>query len=215
GRAVEHDLAKLLTAISDQSARSADSALRLKPQPDLLGLAQLSGELKGAVPQARTLIGEIDRFLDAARLAQFANAAPDGVPARRESDDATTINLSLPLGRPDRAPAAAHLRVAYRPDGEADPREPGRERLATLVLRVELERGQSLEVELSVVERQVGARVTASHGDLRDRAEAELPGLASGLRNLGFTLKTARFEVGQAGGEKAKDDRRSKTELAA
>jgi hypothetical protein len=87
------------------------------------------------------------------------------------------------------------VRVAYRSEGQTDRLDPNHTRL---VLQVELENAQMLEVDLSVVGRQIGARVVASSGDLRESAEAELPGLAAGLTELGFNLKTARCDVGAA-----------------
>ena len=160
-----------------------------EPAPTgLLTLAQLRQELS-ASPQTHTLANEIGRFLDATRVMQFTNAA-----AETDSTQARWLNLSLPLAQPPPNPdLGAHVRVAYRSEGRVDRLDPQHTRL---VLQVELEDAQVLEVDLSVVGRQVGARVVASDDNLRASAEAELPSLASGLSELGFSLKTARCDVG-------------------
>jgi hypothetical protein len=176
GRSVEGDLARL------QKGET--------PAPGLLTLAQVRQELSSS-PQLRGVADEIGRFLDAARVMQFTNAVVEHDPAK-----ARWLNLNLPLAQPPRSDADAHVRVAYRSEGDrADRLDPNHTRL---VLQVELENEQMLEVDLSVVGRQIGARVVASSGDLRDSAEAELPGLAAGLTGLGFSLKTARCDVGAA-----------------
>lgn len=175
GRSLEGDLARLKPG---------------EPAPNgLLTLAQLRQELS-ASPQTRPLADELGRFLDAARLMQFTNT----VPAHDDSAPARWLNLSLPLAQPPPNPdLGAHVRVAYRSEGRADRLDPEHTRL---VLQVELENSQTLEVDLSVVGRQIGARVVASSDDLRTSAEAELPALASGLTEIGFNLKTARCDVG-------------------
>jgi len=54
-----------------------------------------------------------------------------------------------------------------------------------------------IEVDLSVLGKQVSAWVTATSDDLRLAAEAELPDLQSGLNALGFGCKSAHVLVGQ------------------
>ena len=173
GRSVESDLARL---------HSGET-----PAPGLLTLAQLRQELSTS-PQLRGLADEIGRFLDAARVMQFSNAVAEHDPAK-----ARWLNLSLPLSQPPRSDLESHVRVAYRSEGDADRLDPKHTRL---VLQVELENAETLEVDLSVVGHQIGARVVASSDDLRQSAETELPGLASGLTELGFNLKTARCDIG-------------------
>jgi hypothetical protein len=173
GRSVEGDLARL------QAGET--------PAPGLLTLAQLRQELS-ASPQLRALADEIGRFLDTARVMQFTNAVAEHDPA-----NARWLNLSLPLAQPPRSDLDAHMRVAYRSEGGADRLDPQHTRL---VLQVDLENEETLEVDLSVVGHQIGARVVASSEGLRESAQTELPGLASGLTELGFNLKTARCDVG-------------------
>ncbi len=175
GRSLEGDLAR---------ARPGE------PAPEgLMTLAQLRQELS-TLPQTRGLADQVGRFLDAARLMQFTNTVAEHDPGR-----ARWLNLSFPLAQaPPHPDLGSHVRVAYRSEGQADRLDPEHTRL---VLQVDLEAGQTLEVDLSVVGRQIGARVVASSDDLRDSAEVELPGLAAGLDELGFSLKTARCDVGR------------------
>jgi hypothetical protein len=183
GRSLERDLAAL---------PSGDALLTA--QKGLLALAQLRGEIAAHLtPETKPLLGALDRFLDATRLTHFNNIAPERPLAPAGGH---WLTMTLPLSHPTPGPdhAAAHLRVAYRAEGGAEAIDPAHTRL---VLQVDLDEGQTLEVDLSVVERQIGAWVTASDGDLRDAAEAELPGLEAGLQKLGFALKTARCAVGR------------------
>jgi hypothetical protein len=184
--------AQLRTAVSVLGRSVEGDLARLQPgetPSGLLTLAQLRHELS-ASPQLRGLADEIGRFLDAARVMQFTNAVAEHDPAK-----ARWLNLNVPLAQPPRSDLDAHMRVAYRSEGGADRLDPQHTRL---VLQVELENSEMLEVDLSVVGHQIGARVVASNGDLRESAEAELPGLAAGLTELGFNLKTARCDVGAA-----------------
>lgn len=189
GRSVEHELAALTER--GQSPRDLASG------PGLLSLAQLRGEVESAqraaraAPSLRELAAGLDRFLDSTRLMHLVNVAPD-----RALAGGHWLSLNLPLGNGAGQPhagATAHLRVAYRPGGESDAVDPAYTRL---VIQVELEGEQALAVDLSVVERQISARVTASSAELRERAEAEMPELDAGLRHLGFEMKTARYETG-------------------
>jgi len=176
GRSIEGDLGRLKPG---------------EPVPEgLLTLAQLRQTLSSS-PQTRPVADQIGQFLDAARQMQFTNTA-----VAHDPSQARWLSLSLPLAQPPNPDRDSHVRVAYRSEGgQADQLDPEHTRL---VLQVELDGGQQLEVDLSVVGRQVGARVVASNGDLRDAAEAELPGLAAGFTEIGFNLKTARCDVGSA-----------------
>ena len=189
GRSLEGDLARL----------PPGEAL----PPGLATLAQLRQEL-GQLPQMRALVDDLGRFLDAARLMQFSNAVLEHDPTK-----ARWLNLNLPLAQPPRSDQESRVRVAYRSEGQVDRLDP---RHTRLVLQVELDNAEVLEVDLSVVGQQIGARVVASSDALRDSAEAELPGLSSGLSELGFVLKTARCDVG--GPTRGLDDPREPAPLS-
>lgn len=173
GRPLENVLAKLL---ADPNAEKG-----------LLTLAQLQHELaQNTMPLAKEAAADLARALDALRLMQLGNLPPERGAATH------WLQLQLPL---EGARAAAHLRVAGRPgkDGQAFV-DATRTRL---VLQVPLDDGETIEMDLSVLGKQVSAWVTATSDDLRAAAEAELPSLQRGLRALGFGCKSAHVLVGQ------------------
>lgn len=184
-QALGHSLERELAALAPGTALA-----ELPAQKGLLALAQLRGELAQAAPsppQAEALVGALDQFLDAARLLHFKNTPPELIPAAGH-----WLTMTLPLANP--AGPVTHLHVAYRPDDGTDSIDPAHTRL---VLQVALEDGQAVEVDLSVVERRIGAWVTTSDEGLRAQAEAELPELRAGLHRLGFALSSARCCVGR------------------
>jgi hypothetical protein len=186
---IAQQLQKLVTEL----ARPLEQQLaHPDPPPNaLMALAQLRAELATltpVTPQLERALHGLDRFLDAARVNHLLNTAPT-----QPTLDGHWLTLNLPLGA-EPPTDNVHLRVAYRSD-EDTAIDAAHTRL---VLQVDLEAGQALEVDLSVVERQIGAWVYPSDPALVARAEAELPALAEGLAHIGFALKTARVEAKDA-----------------
>jgi hypothetical protein len=171
GRPLENVLAKLLT---DPNAEKG-----------LLALAQLQHELAhSAAPLAKEAAADLARALDALRLMQLGNLPP-------ERAGAHWLQFQLPLGNA----LPAHLRIAGRPGKDGLARVDATR--TRLVLQVPLEGDETIEVDLSVLGKQVSAWVTATSDVLRLAAEAELPDLQSGLSALGFGCKSAHVLVGQ------------------
>jgi hypothetical protein len=163
------------------------------PPTGWMALAALRGELarQGSSP----LLEALDSFLNGVRQMQFANTPPDPATAQGR-----WLRLDLPLGgfgmapggiNPSR-PQTARLRVAYRPEGEGSKLDLANTRL---VLQVDLGPEEAVQVDLSVVDRRVGARVTATSEALCEKAERALPSLETGLERLGYSLQSARFDV--------------------
>jgi hypothetical protein len=174
GKSLEHELVQ----------RKGDSG------HTLMALAQLRRELahEGSSP----LVEQIDRFIEAARRAQFVNSEPESSPVKGQ-----WLRLDLPLAANAiaRESHPTHLRIAYRPaeDGKGQAViDPAHTRL---VLQVDLGEAGAVQVDLSVAGYRIGAQVTTTGEALRDLAERELPFLAAGLERLGYTLQTARCEV--------------------
>jgi hypothetical protein len=84
--------------------------------------------------------------------------------------------------------AAAHLRVAYQDAGESPGIDLGHTRLR---LQIDLPDGEAILVDLSMAGQEMGAHVIVPEGSWQAAAEAELPGLAAGLRTVGFDLRSA------------------------
>jgi hypothetical protein len=62
-------------------------------------------------------------------------------------------------------------------------------------MHFELDEINSMDVDLAIIERKIGARVTVSNPVLQPLAEDELPALASDMEKLGFILKTTYCET--------------------
>jgi hypothetical protein len=190
GRSLEAELEELARQGQEPAEKS----------PATKGLLLLA-YLRRALAQSRShqpLVEAVDSFMEGLRRMQFLNTETDSSPARW-----LNLELLLASAAPEgskRGLQAARLRVACCAEGEARRIDPDHTRL---VLQVDLEAGGSLEVDLSMAPlgpggaSRVGALLTASSLELRDLAQAELPGLAAGLERLGYSLQTARCEVGQ------------------
>ena len=56
---------------------------------------------------------------------------------------------------------------------------------------------ESVEVDLSIMGKQIRASITAPHSAWCQEAEHELPSLGQALQDLGFTLKEAAVFIGE------------------
>jgi len=108
--------------------------------------------------------------------------------------------VALPLQVPGQGQASAgFLRVTTRDGRSADVHA----QMTRVTLRIPLSDQDLIEVDLSVLGKQIGAWVTASSDDVQAAAEAELSELQVGLSRAGYILsragyilKTARCLVG-------------------
>ena len=64
-----------------------------------------------------------------------------------------------------------------------------------LILSVDLDEKNTLEVDISMVGKRIGAWLTVTDEDWRNLVEDELPSLQDGLEKLGYFLQFARCEV--------------------
>jgi hypothetical protein len=145
-------------------------------------------------------VQEIDRFMNALRQMQFLNTARPN-----DSGNPPWLTVSLPLSSNLMQQAnenhakqffPANLRVAYRLAGKEQAIDPQNTRL---ILSIDLDKGEFLQADLSIIGKRLGAWMTVSSDDLRQRAEDEIPSLQSGLEQIGIQLQFARCEVAQAG----------------
>jgi hypothetical protein len=187
GHSIENELVKTL-------GRGSNSQAGEPAQNGLLTLAALRQELAkhGTNP---ALIETLDRFLDSLRRMQFANldTQPDLGRARWLSFEVpASAHTGYPQGTSP-TPDNIRLRVACQRDEAQARLDPAH---ARIVIQFELEDGNALEVDLSLVERQIGATITSSSEEIKGMAETELPSLKDGLEKLGYQLLTARLETG-------------------
>ena len=160
----------------------------------LLTLINLRREIARGAPHP--VLDEIDTFLEVLRQQQFSNARPDR-PSLKEHWLAFDFPLATPAPGEGAQPAFhnAHLRIVNAAPGEANPVGPAHIRL---VLQVELDEGHHLEVDLTVSGRRVGAWITASNQELRQRITAGEQDLKDSLEKLGYLLKNLRCEIGSS-----------------
>lgn len=187
GRSLESQLKEL------EEGKSISISDRGIPRGPLI-LALLQRELTSA--GLHDIAAKLDDLVDGMRLMQFLNAR---IGAKTEEEP--WLNLKLPLiqnhssGQEPGSGHMAHLRVSYSP-GQGDDDwtiDMGHTRL---IIQVELEKEEFLEVDLSVVGRKIGAKVSASSHRVQTCAQAELPSLESGIKRLGFALESASCILG-------------------
>ena len=174
-----------------------------KPAEGERGLLVLT-DLRQALSKAgqEGMVKDIDHFLENTRLSHLLNSEPQSVTGRGQWAN-LELPLRLPITHPGNLPnqlpewRPSRLRVAYRSEGGEKGRiDPNYTRL---IIQIDLDPAgkQSLQVDLSVVGRQIAAQVMTSNSDLVNTAVDEMPALQKGLAELGFTLQTSRVDVGE------------------
>lgn len=160
----------------------------------LMAISRLRSEM--AARGNTSIAGDIDRLNDYLRLVHLPNAEPNTPTANNQ-----WFRLEIPVQYPVQArqnlPEDAHparIKVA-RDTGEGGSRvDP---RYTRLVIQVDLSPGQTVEVDLSIVAKQIGLTVTATSESLRSAAESEFPLLKEDLEELGYQTKYSHIEKGR------------------
>jgi hypothetical protein len=67
-----------------------------------------------------------------------------------------------------------------------------------LILQVDINSGETVEVDLAIMGKQIQTSVTAPNPRWGEQAESELPSLEQALQSLGFTLKDAKVCMGES-----------------
>lgn len=187
GKSLESQLAEIVK--EDEALDDVGSAT------GWLSLAYLR---RGLVENGNTdVVKEIDRFLDSLRQMQFLNTSQTKDP---NNPPWLTLNMPLSSGafskeqQMEMEKRQAHLKISYRGDEDGNVIDPNNNRI---VLTVELENGEYLEADLSMVEKKIGAWLTVPNDEWRGLVESEIPSLQSGLENLGYRVQFARCDIKQ------------------
>lgn len=183
GKTVENELLK-------NTIQPGGSELEL----GLMAISKLRSEM---VVRGNTgIAGDIDRLNDYLRLVHLPNAEPNTPTANNQ-----WLRLEIPVQYPGQTgqnlPEDTHparIRVAREPDKDGSRVDP---RYTRLVVQVDLSPGQTVEVDLSIVSKQIGLTVTTTSEFLRTAAENELPQLKDDLDNLGYQTKYSHIEKGR------------------
>lgn len=162
--------------------------------PTLLDLAQLYRAARGAPP---ALMESLDHFLDSLRSSQLFNTGPRSAEQSSGWSQMDFV-LRLPGGQQAQgAPEqffAARLRVARRhPQNGGSRVDPDYTRI---VIQVELAPKQTIQVDLAIARSRVQAEVTTPGPETAGLAQEELPILVDRLTRMGYTLQSARVQVG-------------------
>ena len=187
GRSIERQLAELLHQGSSlpEHISSSDSFLLI--------LAQLRREL--AYSGRNPLLEEIDRFLDEMRFRLLTNANLETEPYKEH-----WLKLDIPLALPSpdghnpQEMRTSNLRIAYRAEEDQQRIDPLKSRL---VIQVDIDAEDSMQIDLSIFENQIGAWINSSSHNLEEIARASMPELKTGLEKLGYHLKITRWSVDQ------------------
>ncbi len=179
GRSLEN----LLKELSQQNGPVLQSK-------NLMSLVKLQQMLK---QEGKNDLAEaIEKFLGDVRQNQLINVKPDPVPGRGAWSEIGFL-LSRSSQDPTQEYATAQLRIAH----EAGP-EPGKINPAytRLLIQVEISPGETVEVDLTLVGKQIRTAVTAPDPAWVKNAQQEMPSLEDALQNLGYTLKESQVGVG-------------------
>ncbi len=191
-------LADQLKALVDAFGRSLENVLLeqiqnpAKPiaEKSLLSLVKLQQILEqfGKQETAQT----IKEFLIDIHREQFMNVKPDQSPG---SGDWSEIGFMIQSARQkaEEKFSSARLRIARESKADSSKINPAYTRL---ILQVDLEADETVEVDLSLVEKQIRTSVTASNPAWREQAEIEMPSLVEALNELGYTLKDFQIKAG-------------------
>jgi hypothetical protein len=160
------------------------------PEKSLLSLVRLQqmleqlGQKEGA-RAVRDFLADIQRN-------QFMNVKPDPVPG---SGVWTEVGFMLQGAQQkvDQQFSSARLRIAHEAKSDSDKINPAYTRL---ILQVDLSPDQTVEVDLSLVGKQIRTSLMAPDPLWCDKAQGELPSLVEALHSLGYDLKDVQIGVG-------------------
>jgi len=191
-------LAEQLKASAELLGRSLESILLaqsqnpkgLFPEKSLVTLVRLQQMLEqfGQKESARA----INEFLADILQNQFMNVKPDPVPGRGVWSEIGFMIQSAQQ-KADEKFSSARLRIAHESKADSDKINPAYTRL---IIQVDLEPGKTIEVDLSLVGKQIRTSVMAPDPLWCDKAQGEIPSLVEALQTLGFELKDVQIGMG-------------------
>ncbi|HVP21243.1 MAG TPA: flagellar hook-length control protein FliK [Anaerolineaceae bacterium] len=144
------------------------------------------------------VVDDLDKFFENLRYIHFLNSGP-GAQADGEHWASLEVPLRLALNTNAHQPGQssrwydASLKIAYEKNGESCSINP---EFTQLVIQLNLEKNDVIEVSLSIAGRKVSAQVASTSKELKELAEQEIPSLAEGLAQFGFSLQGCRCLVG-------------------
>ena len=161
-----------------------------------LALAQLRRALDNN--GYKNAVRSIDQFMEGVRQMQFLNTAR---PVENGNPPWLLVNLPVAAHLPGQTTPQetffpASLRIAYRTEGKSKRIDAENTRL---VLTVDLMDGEYLTADLSFIGKRVGAWLTVSSDELKEKTVENLPELENRLDQMGLRLQVAQCEVVSVG----------------
>ncbi len=191
-------LAEQLKASVELLGRSLENILleqsqnpnALSPEKSLATLVKLQQTLEQFGQKESAKI--INEFLADILQNQFMNVKPDPVPGSGTWSEIGFMMQSAQQ-KADEKFSPARLRIAHESKADSDKINPAYTRL---IIQVDLEPGKTVEVDLSLVGKQIRTSVLAPDPLWCNKAQSELPSLEEALQVLGFSLKDIQIGVG-------------------
>lgn len=134
----------------------------------------------------------VREFLTDIHQSQFMNVKPDPVPGNGVWSEIGFMIQSAQQ-KADEKFSSARLRIAHEAGADSHGINPAYTRL---IIQVDLKPGATVEVDLSLVGKQIRSSVIAPDPAWCNQAQSELPSLEEALLTLGFTLKDVQIGVG-------------------
>lgn len=134
----------------------------------------------------------INEFLADIRQNQLMNVKPDPIPGRGVWSEIGFMIQSAQQ-KADENFSSARLRIAHESKADSDRINPAYTRL---IIQVDLKPGETVEVDLSLVGKQIRTSVMAPDPVWCNQAQNELPSLEDALQSLGFILKDMQIGIG-------------------
>ena len=162
----------------------------LPVEKDLSALIRLEQQLEtfGQKESAKAL----NEFLTNVRQNQLMNVKPDPIPGSGAWTEVGFL-IQNPQHEANDKFSAARLRIAHESKEESDRINPAYTRL---ILQVDLETGETVEVDLSLVGKQIRTSVMAPDPSWCEEAQSELPALEEALQGLGYIVKETQIGIG-------------------
>lgn len=187
-------------SLENMMLKQSQDPAQVLPEKSLLTLVRLQQQLErsGQTDSARA----VREFLADVQQNQFMNVKRDPVPG---SGVWTEIGFML-QGAQQKAEgrsSSARLRIAHESKEGSDQINPAYTRL---IIQVDLNPNETVEVDLSLVGKQIRTSMMAPDPQWCEDAQAELPTLAASMQSLGYQLKDVQIGVGtpQASNELAR-----------
>jgi hypothetical protein len=192
-------LAEQLKASVELLGRSLENILleqsqnpnSLLPEKSLTSLVRLQQMLEqfGKKENAQA----VKEFLTDIHQSQFMNVKPDPIPGSGVWSEIGFM-LQSAQQKADEKFSSARLRVAHEARADSNGINPAYTRL---VIQVDLKPGETVEVDLSLVGKQIRSSVIAPDPAWCDQAQNELASFEAALKSLGFTLKDMQIGIGE------------------